>query len=125
MDATADNRVTVSFRNNKEFGVRIRDHELTCDQPPEDGGFDRGPAPAEWLNAAVGSCIGFYVVSYLQARSLPTEGLEITTSWETEKSPKRIAAIRTRVSRVSLASLRRFFRLKRTPPGTFSRLPKV
>ena len=97
MDATADNRVTVSFRNNKEFGVRIRNHELTCDQPPEDGGFDRGPAPTEWFNAAIGSCIGFYVVSYLQARSLPTEGLEITTTWETEKAPKRIGAIRTSV----------------------------
>jgi uncharacterized OsmC-like protein len=96
-NAQTENRVTVSFRNNKEFAVRVRDHELTCDQPPEDGGLDRGPAPAEWFNAAVGSCIGFYVVSYLQARSLATDGLEIVTTWDTAKGPKRIATIRTTV----------------------------
>jgi uncharacterized OsmC-like protein len=92
------NRVTIQFRQQKQFDVRVRDHVMTCDQPPEDGGLDRGPAPAEWFNAGVGACIGFYVLSYLQARSLPTDGLEIGTTWETEKSPKRIGRIRTRVT---------------------------
>jgi uncharacterized OsmC-like protein len=70
---------------------------LTSDQAVHDGGRDRGPTPTELFHAGVGASIASYVLSYLQARFLPTEGLELVTTWETEESPRRISSIRVRV----------------------------
>lgn len=89
--------VKVTYERQKEFLVHIRDHRLICDQPLDGGGGDHGPAPAEWFGASIASCIAYYVLSYLQARSLPTAGLEVETSWETVAGPRRMGSIRTRV----------------------------
>jgi len=89
--------VRVTYERQKEFLVHIRDHRLICDQSLDGGGRDHGPAPAEWFAASIASCIGYYVLSYLQARSLPTAGLEVETGWETVAGPKRISSIRARV----------------------------
>jgi uncharacterized OsmC-like protein len=91
------NRVAIRFLRNREFEVRVRDHALPCDQPGDNGGQDKGPEPSEWFAAGVGACIGYYVLAYLDARSLPTAGLELETTWQTETAPKRIARIETRV----------------------------
>jgi uncharacterized OsmC-like protein len=91
---TNENLVTISFNGGKEFAVKVREHELVCDQPPAKGGRDRGPAPAEWLASALGSCVAFYVVSYLEARSLPMDGLDVQVSWDSVDKPKRIGRFR-------------------------------
>ena len=82
--------IKVSYTGGKEFAVKVRDHVLVCDQPPKSGGRDRGPDPAEFLAAALGSCVAYYVQSYLEARSLPTAGLDVQVTWEAAKDPKRI-----------------------------------
>ena len=89
--------VTINYLSGKAFEVKVRDHVLICDQPLKSDGQDRGPAPAEFFGASLGACIGYYAMSYLEARSLPTEGLQVHTSWEGTDKPKRIASIKTRI----------------------------
>lgn len=53
--------------------------------------------PPELLLASLGTCAGYYAVQYLQARSLPTQGLVIRVSAEKAASPARMAAFRVEV----------------------------
>ncbi|MGC8832936.1 MAG: OsmC family protein [Armatimonadota bacterium] len=80
------------------FKLKCRDHEMTVDLPPGSGGTDSGPTPPELLAAALGSCVGVYVVEYCRRHGIPHEGLKIDVSWEDAKAPSRVKGFAVRVS---------------------------
>lgn len=53
--------------------VRIRDHQLTADQPVSGGGEDAGPDPHELYDSALGTCKALTVLWYAQRKGLPLE----------------------------------------------------
>ncbi|HEY1695233.1 MAG TPA: OsmC family protein [Polyangiaceae bacterium] len=63
-----------------KFGqtVRIGPHALVADEPTEDGGDDRGPAPHELLLAGLGACTSMTVKMYADRKGWPLEGVEVT-----------------------------------------------
>ena len=73
-----------------KFEAITRGHRVICDQPPANGGSDSGMAPPEFLLVSLGTCAGFYAAQYLQARSLPTEGLSIKVTAEKAAQPARL-----------------------------------
>lgn len=88
-------QVNVRHLEGLQFEAVTRGHTITGDQPVENGGQDGGMTPAEWFLASLGSCIGFYVVKYCQARSIDTKGLDIgVTAEKTTDAPHRIDAIK-------------------------------
>ena len=44
--------------------VKLRGHQLTIDEPPENGGEDRGPTPQELLAASLASCTAITIEMY-------------------------------------------------------------
>jgi uncharacterized OsmC-like protein len=42
------------------FEASARGHRVVCDQPPDNGGSDRGMTPPEYLLVSLGTCAGFY-----------------------------------------------------------------
>jgi putative redox protein len=44
--------------------VSIRDHRLTADEPPAQGGDDSGPSPQELLAASLASCVAITMEMY-------------------------------------------------------------
>src|SRR5438034_6216765 len=82
--------VIVEHLGDVQFIVKARNHSLVCDQPVENGGYDEGMTPPEFLLASLGTCAGYYAVQYLTARKLETEGLRIRTSAEKVKDPARL-----------------------------------
>jgi len=82
--------VVVEHVGEVQFIVKARSHTLVCDQPLENGGYDEGMTPPEFLLASLGTCDGYYAVQYLTARKLATEGLRIRTSAEKVKDPARM-----------------------------------
>ena len=60
--------VVVNHLGAVQFEAKARQHTVYCDQPAENGGFDEGMTPPEFLLAALGTCAGYYAVQYLKAR---------------------------------------------------------
>jgi putative redox protein len=54
--------------------------------------------PPEFLLVSLGTCAGFYAVKYLETRSLPTDGVEVTVSAEKVTQPARIGSFRIEVT---------------------------
>jgi putative redox protein len=65
-----------------KFGqsVQIGPHSLVSDEEKEVGGDDAGPAPHDFLLAALGSCTSSTVKLYADRKGWPLERVEVTLS---------------------------------------------
>ena len=79
------------------FAAQIRSHTIIVDQPAHAGGDDLGPMPLELLGASLGTCVALYVQRFLQARSLPYDGLRVEVSERKVREPARVAEFEVRV----------------------------
>lgn len=63
-----------------KFGqsVRIGPHALVADEPKDEGGDDAGPAPHEWILAALATCTSMTVKMYADRKGWPLEHVEVT-----------------------------------------------
>jgi uncharacterized OsmC-like protein len=90
--------INVFHLSNVSFSIACRGHRVICDQPVENGGADSGMTPPELLLASLGSCAAYYAHDYLQARSLPDEGISVKVTAEKAKAPARLDHFRIAVA---------------------------
>jgi uncharacterized OsmC-like protein len=88
----------ITYLDGVRFQIEARGHEIVSDQPPENGGTDRGMTPPELLLASLGSCAAYYAAEYLRARNLPSAGLTASVTAEKGQKPARIANLRINLS---------------------------
>ena len=60
--------------------VTVRGHELTVDEPAEDGGKDTGPTPTELLLASLASCYTLALRWAAKHRNLPLGDIRVTAN---------------------------------------------
>lgn len=94
VEGESSNRVRVQYDSGDRFKIKIRQHELTVDQPVEDGGADTAPTPTELFVASLSSCVAFYVRRFLSRRGLSVDRLAVTSEVELAARPHRVGAIR-------------------------------
>lgn len=82
--------VFVEHLGAMQFDVKARHHSVVCDQPEDNGGFDEGMTPPEFLLAALGSCAGFYAAQYLRKKGLAKEGTRVRVTAEKLLEPPRL-----------------------------------
>jgi uncharacterized OsmC-like protein len=90
-------RTTARYLDGAKFEIDCGRHRLVCDQPPENGGEGAGPSPPDFLLVSLAACAAYYALRYLQARSLPTEGLTVQVTADKALSPARLASFRIEV----------------------------
>jgi putative redox protein len=57
--------------------VRVRNHELIADEPPEKGGSDAGPDPLELLAASLASCTAVTMEMYASKKGWDIGDVEV------------------------------------------------
>src|SRR5215471_13910415 len=82
--------VLIEHLGSVQFRIQARQHEITSDQPAENGGFDEGMTPPELFLASLGACAGFYAAQYLKKRKLASQGTRVRVSAEKLLSPARL-----------------------------------
>jgi uncharacterized OsmC-like protein len=85
--------ITVSQKQNQEFAIQVRAHEVTCDMAVSEGGQDHGPHPSELLVGALGACIGKAIARYCQTIQCPSEGITLYLAYQFADNPRRVAGI--------------------------------
>ncbi len=85
--------VEVYFPGNKRVHARYKGFVFETDQPVDYGGDGSAPSPVDLFVASIGTCAGFYVLSFLQQRGLPTEGTGIVLRQERDAETKLISKI--------------------------------
>lgn len=94
--------VSVGYLGETKFEVTARGHKVICDQPLDNGGADEGMSPPDFLLASLGTCAAYYAAQYLNARKLPTEGLNVRVTAGKGAQPSRIASFQILVSTAEL-----------------------
>jgi putative redox protein len=64
--------------------VHIGPHHLVADEPVENGGDDAGPAPHDFLLAALGACTSITVKMYATRKGWPLTSCEVHLSQRKE-----------------------------------------
>jgi putative redox protein len=62
--------------------VTIREHELTADEPKEQGGDDEGPSPQELLAASLASCTAITMEMYAQRKGWEVGDITVDVNYE-------------------------------------------
>jgi len=66
-------------RQKKRFtnALTVRGHELTADEPEDQGGDDLGPSPQELLAASLASCTAITMEMYAKRKGWNVDGLQV------------------------------------------------
>jgi putative redox protein len=83
--------ITVTHKAGREFGIRVRGHELSSDMSVHDGGRDASPSPVELLGASLGACIAMMVQQYCERHGYTDGQTSVSLTLEMADSPKRVA----------------------------------
>jgi putative redox protein len=75
----------VSFPGGTRVDAQYGAHVIKTDQPAQAGGQDSAPAPFSLFLASIGTCAGYYVLSFCAQRGLSTDGIRIVQ--RTHKNP--------------------------------------
>lgn len=86
--------IFVRHEQRDRFTISIRGHDITIDQPVEDGGDDMGPTPSELFVASLAGCVGFFAERFMVRHDIAVEGLEVHATYAyAEDAPSRVASI--------------------------------
>jgi putative redox protein len=75
--------------------VTIRGHELTADEPRDEGGDDEGPSPQELLAASLASCTAITMEMYAQRKGWDVGDMSVDVNYEPAQrgSPTRFEMV--------------------------------
>jgi putative redox protein len=76
----------VYFPGKQRVYARYKGFTVETDQPVDDGGDSSAPAPFDLFMLSIGTCAGYYVLRFLQQRSLSTEGAGLVLRREIDKA---------------------------------------
>ncbi|MEZ4648178.1 MAG: OsmC family protein [Candidatus Eisenbacteria bacterium] len=83
----------ITFAGGKKVVAEYRGQRIVTDQPQGAGGEGSAPAPFDLFLASLGTCAGFYILDFCQARDLPTEGIRLTQDVTFDPAVRRITKI--------------------------------
>lgn len=68
----------MTFPGGVAVNANFDDFTVATDQPTSNGGENLAPSPFKLFLASIGTCAGFYAVSFCQQREIDTTDLRIT-----------------------------------------------
>ncbi len=86
--------ITVTRKDDLEFNIRVRGHDVNCDMSAKDGGLDQGPSLVELLAGSLGTCIAMMVQGYCQRHGYDGD-VRVSLTMELADKPKRIGPVFT------------------------------
>jgi putative redox protein len=67
----------IRFPGGKKVEALFDGLTVQTDQPVEDGGAGSAPSPFDLFLASIGTCTGYYVLSFCQKKNIPTENIKV------------------------------------------------
>ncbi len=72
----------ITFHGGKKVNAEYNGFTHKTDQPAAGGGENTAPSPFELFLASLGTCAGFYVLSFCQGRGIDASEIELRQSVE-------------------------------------------
>jgi ribosomal protein S12 methylthiotransferase accessory factor len=85
--------IRIYFPGGKRVNAEYDGFTIATDQPTANGGEGTAPAPFDLFLASIGTCAGYYVLSFCRQRGIPTTGLEIRQTVHYDQESHRVDRI--------------------------------
>jgi len=82
--------MTVDFPGGKKVTAHYDGFDIATDQCVDSGGEGTAPEPYDLFLASLATCAGYYVMKFCDGRSIPTDGVSIHQSWESDDQKKLV-----------------------------------
>ncbi len=89
--------VKVSFPGGKKVSAQIGSYTVTTDQPPERGGTGSAPTPFQLFLASIGTCAGYFVLSFCEKRGIPMDRVQILQHNDVGESGHLLSKVRIEI----------------------------
>ena len=83
----------IIFPGGKKVNAEYNGFTHKTDQPVAAGGENSAPSPFEFFLASLGTCAGFYILSFCQQRGIDEGGIEIRQSMERDSQTHLITMV--------------------------------
>ncbi len=83
----------IYFPGGKKVDAIYKGFTIKTDQPENEGGEGTSPEPFSLFLASIGTCTGFYVLSFCQKRNINTDGVKMILRTEKNKETHMINKI--------------------------------
>jgi putative redox protein len=67
----------IHLPGGKKVDAKFDNFTVLTDQPVADGGSGLAPSPFDLFLASIGTCTGYYVLSFCQRNKIPTEKIKL------------------------------------------------
>jgi putative redox protein len=99
--------IAATYVGGDRLRIDVRGHQLSADQPAEDGGGDTAPTPTELFLAGLTACVGFYAERFLRRHNLSTVGLSVGCTYGWAEHPHRVGVIELIVAAPGITAAKR------------------
>ena len=83
----------ITFPGGKKVAAEYRGFTIVADQPEMAGGQNSAPSPFEYFLASIGTCAGFFVLSFCQQRNIPVDGIRLIQREERDSESHMVTKI--------------------------------
>lgn len=87
----------ITFPGGVAVNANFDGFTVPTDQPEGNGGQNAAPSPFRLFLASIGTCAGFYTVSFCRQREIDTTGLRLTLEPVRNKETHRLDQIKINV----------------------------
>lgn len=77
----------IRFPGGAAVDAELKGHTIHTDQPERAGGEDSGPTPFDLFLASIGTCAGYYAMTFCQQRDIELDGMKLRL--EPVRDPER------------------------------------
>ncbi len=85
--------IIVDFPGNSRVDAHFGSFTIHTDQPCSHGGDDSAPTPFATFLASLGTCAGYYVLSFCRQRGIPADGIRLVQRTESDPRTKLVGRI--------------------------------
>jgi len=78
--------IKIAFPGGKKVNAEFDGFVIKTDQPLKYGGENSAPSPYDHFLASIGTCAGFFVLSFCEKRNIPTENISLVERLEYGKT---------------------------------------
>lgn len=91
-------KLSATYQGGTKFALVSGGHEVTTDQPIEDGGADAGMGPVELFVGSLAGCVGYFVAKYCARHGIPADGFRVDAEWDMAEQPHRVGNVALRIT---------------------------
>jgi uncharacterized OsmC-like protein len=83
----------ISFPGGKKVDSSFKGYTVQTDQSEKQGGEGSAPSPTELFLASIGTCAGYYAMTFCEKRKLNTDKLKVKVDFQANKKTYMIEKI--------------------------------